>query len=62
MTVKPVARRLNVGHTHRKLVWVDPVVFRELHVELDVKVTFLEGVPVLRHPLAPDHADTPCRR
>lgn len=46
--------------THVELFGADPVVFRELDVKFDVKVSLLERVSVLRHSLSLHHSNTPC--
>lgn len=51
---------MNLENTYRKLVWVDPVVFRKLYIELYVKITFFKGVTILWHPFASNYTDTTC--
>lgn len=46
--------------TYVQFVGVDPVVFRELDVKLDVEVSLLKGVSVLWHSLSLHHSDTTC--
>lgn len=43
--------------TYHKFLRADPVVLRELDIELDVKISLVEGVSVLWHPLSSHHPD-----
>lgn len=43
--------------THIQFLRANPVVFRELDIELDVKVSLLEWIPVLRHSLSFNHSN-----
>lgn len=47
--------------THVQFFRAYPVVFGELDVKLDVEISFLERIPVLRHSLALHHSNTACR-
>lgn len=46
--------------TYIQFLSANPVVFRELDVKLDVEVSLLKGVSVLRHSLALHHPNTAC--
>lgn len=46
--------------THIQFFSVNPVVFRELDVKLDVEVSLLKGVSVLWHSLSLHHSNTTC--
>lgn len=43
--------------TYHKFLRADPVVLRELDIELDVKISLVEGVSVLWHSLSSHHPD-----
>lgn len=44
--------------TYIQFFWFNPVVFRELDIKLDVKVSLLKWISVLRHSLSFDHSNT----
>lgn len=46
--------------THVQFFSIDPVVFRELDIKLDVKVSLLEWVSILGHSLPLHHSNTTC--
>lgn len=46
--------------THIQFFGANPVVFRELDVKLEVKVSLLKWVSVLRHSLSLHHSNTAC--
>lgn len=56
--LKAVICCLNLRNTYRKLVWVDPVVFRKLHIKLYVKITFFKGITILWHSFTSNYTNT----
>ena len=45
-------------NTYRKFIWVDPVVFRKLHIKLHVKITFFKGITILWHSFTSNYMNT----
>lgn len=45
------------NESYHQFLRADPVVLRELDIKLDVKISLVKGVSVLRHALSSHHPD-----
>lgn len=48
---------MGIDKSYHQLLRADPVVLRELDIKLDVEISLVKGVSVLRHALSSHHPD-----